>query len=166
MPLSDLPKEIHHEILSHLDIIVDQIAAAAAFPLWSSLLQTKYLQATRYYSDHSSNPGFPLIHMMIYDLISMVSCVVRNGAVECYRLRFRRGSWWENPNLQDTWDISTCYFLDERLIKPATGPDDKPPWKIEISTNSPLGWTYLQAFECTETTTVRDFIDASTGDRT
>lgn len=65
MPLSDLPKEIHHEILSHLDIIVDQIAAAAAFPLWSSLLQTKYLQATRYYSDHSSNPGFPLIHMMI-----------------------------------------------------------------------------------------------------
>ncbi|KAK6508768.1 hypothetical protein TWF481_003538 [Arthrobotrys musiformis] len=163
MPLLDLPKEIHHEILSHLDEIVDQIACAAAFPLWDSLLQTKALRSTRYSSDEYYRPGFPRIHRIIHDLASQVSCVVKSGTVECYRLRFQKGSWWDNPNLQDTWDISTCCFLDESLIKPAAEPDGGQSWKLDISTISPLSWSYPQTFEFTEATTVREFIDSSTG---
>ncbi|KAK6357781.1 hypothetical protein TWF718_002087 [Orbilia javanica] len=163
MSLSNLPKEIHHEILLHLDELVDQIASAAAFPLWSSLLQTKSLQATRYYCDNPNRRSSPLIHKIVRELSSQVSCVVSNGNVESYRLRFLKGSWWENPNFQDTWDISTCRFLDEPLMKPAPGFDSKPLWKVEISTISPLSWSYPQFFECLGSTTVRDFIDASTG---
>ncbi|KAK6516051.1 hypothetical protein TWF506_005964 [Arthrobotrys conoides] len=163
MPLRNLPRELHHEILSYLYEIVDQVAAASAFPEWNTLLQTKSLQATRYYLDRSSRQGFPFVHSIIPDLASRISCVVRNGAVECYRFRFQKGSWWENPNLQDTWDISTCDFLDEPLMKAVTGSSNKMAWKVEISTNSPLSWTYPQAFECGGNTTVREFIDASTG---
>ncbi|KAF3092610.1 hypothetical protein TWF102_008427 [Orbilia oligospora] len=163
MPLRDLPREIHHEILSHLDEIVDQVAADLALPLWSNLFQTRALQETRYHFDRSRKPGFPSVHSMFQELANQISCVVKNGTVECYRFRFPKGKWWENPNLQDVWDISTCSFLDEPLVKSTADSADKGSWKIEISTISPLSWTYPQPFECSETTTVREFIDASTG---
>ncbi|KAK6535778.1 hypothetical protein TWF281_000030 [Arthrobotrys megalospora] len=163
MPIHDLPREIHHEILSHLDELIDQIAAAAASPLWSSILQTKSLKAARYRSDPCDDPGYPLVHNIFFDIGNQISCVVRNGIVQCYRLRFQKGAWWENPNLQDTWDISACPFLEEPLILPAPGSGDKPPWKLEISTSSPLSYSYAQPFQCTGTTTVRDFVDAATG---
>ncbi|KAK6362575.1 hypothetical protein TWF730_000032 [Orbilia blumenaviensis] len=157
--ITTLPKEIQHDILWHLDEIVDQVAAALAHPLWCSILQIKSLQATRYQPTGMGNSlGYPLIHNLFFETADQISCVVKDGAVTCFRLRFLRGEWWDNPNLQDTWDISNCPFLDEPLVKAAVmwGP----PWKLEIETHSPLSYTVPQLFECTETTTVRDFLIA------
>ncbi|KAK6360135.1 hypothetical protein TWF730_006288 [Orbilia blumenaviensis] len=66
MPLTSLPPEIHIEILTYItDEILDQIAASAAYPLWSELLTTSrtFLKSRYFFSKASPSVG---IHKLLF----------------------------------------------------------------------------------------------------
>ncbi|EPS44179.1 hypothetical protein H072_1827 [Dactylellina haptotyla CBS 200.50] len=135
--MDDLPVEIHLQILSYLDLD-DQIFASDVCSLWRTLIrQDKGLVQNRYLRciNDSRLPGTQTHKLLCAGQEFRLSCTVRNGLVECYRLLFTTDDISPNAYDDTVWptrDISGSEFLDE-LAFPAsfTDSDGEIPRKIQ-----------------------------------
>ncbi|KAK6504594.1 hypothetical protein TWF481_006533 [Arthrobotrys musiformis] len=168
MSICDLPPEIHSSILSYLVDIDDEIAATETFSLWRRLLFTKASRGRRYVpSDDPRSPLPPIHKLLATGHRFRLSCTVRYGNVESYRLLFIPPEAEENYfSNYGTKDISTSWFLDEPPLGLAVsrGEGSEEPLQTGPGIQGSMylidrtGVIGLQRIECQNITTIKELI--------
>ncbi|KAK6528547.1 hypothetical protein TWF281_009788 [Arthrobotrys megalospora] len=143
--IHNLPAELQCEILFYLIDIVDQVAAAAASPIWASLLQRKSFQQSRYQTEPKRTPG-PQVHkLLLLSSRRQLNCVTRNGRVEYYGIRSLPDCETPgNPNSFVTRDISNCPFLDEPPFGRINTGTEPHSFNIDSTTWMPEGYAHYR----------------------
>ncbi|KAF3917587.1 hypothetical protein AA313_de0204142 [Arthrobotrys entomopaga] len=112
-----LPTEIHHEILSFLDII-DQVSAGMTCRFWQNILAEPSFRNIRYSTAEFSQTSRFHVHELMTKDFEVSGTILAKGGAEDANVQINKISCVIYDSSPPTFlNITDCDFLDEPMVK-------------------------------------------------